>query len=216
MMRKKDFIGGWLIGTIGCLYFPAWAVAEEVSPLLPADSTRQEIRAAKRAAWYEKRKEEREEREALEAQQDSVAFAQAVAAITQGSWVLQANQVTFRNGMVRLVSSGTNFISVNQDIGTIQTAFNNYNLAPSPNGLGGVTIQGAISPITQKQNDDGCLFTAFSVMDGGRSCIVHLWLTIDSNQANATIYPNFTGNILQMSGTLVPYNQASIFVGNAW
>ncbi len=215
-MRRKDVIGTWLLGTLGCLYFPAWAVAEEVPMRLPADSTRQEIREAKRAAWYEKRKEEREERRAMEAIQDSVAFAQATAAIAQGSWVLQANQVTFRNGMVRLVSSGTNFISVNQEIGTIQTAFNNYNLAPSPNGLGGVTIQGAVSPISQRQDDEGCLFTAFSVMDGGRSCIVHLWLTIDSNQASATIYPNFTGDILQMSGTLVPYNDASIFVGNPW
>lgn len=211
-MRKKDLISGWFLGTIGCLYFPAWAVAEEI----PADSTRQEIRAAKRAEWYEQRREERREREAQEALQDSIAFAQARDAIAQGNWVLQANQLTMPSGMVRLVSSGTNFLSVHQDIGTIQTAFNTYNLAPSPNGLGGVTIQGAVSPISQRVDDEGCLFTAYSVMNGGRSCIVHLWLTIDSNQASATIYPNFTGAILQMSGTIVPYDQASIFVGNSW
>ena len=108
---------------------------------------------------------------------------------------------------------GTNFIALNQQMCTIQTAFDNFSPVPSPNGLGGVTVQGAISPITTAKAEDGSLFTSFSVMGAGVSCVVHLWLTIGTNQANATIYPNFTPNIMSMSGTLVPYDQASIFTG---
>ena len=43
---------------------------------------------------------------------DSLAGVQAMAAVRNQDFVLEANQVTFRNGMTTFVNSNTNFISV--------------------------------------------------------------------------------------------------------
>ena len=52
-------------------------------------------------------------RKALEAQQDSVSYVQAINALKNGSFVLEADNVVFRNGIMRFVSSNTNYVEVN-------------------------------------------------------------------------------------------------------
>ena len=64
--------------------------------------TRKQREDAKREAW----KKERQEKKALEAQQDSVSYVQAINALKNGSFVLEADNVVFRNGIMRFVSSG--------------------------------------------------------------------------------------------------------------
>ena len=58
--------------------------------------TRKQREDAKREAW----KKERQEKKALEAQQDSVSFMKAIDALKNGSFVLEADNVVFRNGMM--------------------------------------------------------------------------------------------------------------------
>lgn len=65
-------------------------------------------------------------------------------------FVLEANQVVFRNGMSAFVTSNTNFVLMNGNRATVQTAFNTP--YPGPNGIGGVTVDGNSSDM--KMNID--------------------------------------------------------------
>ena len=94
--------------------------------------TRKQREDAKREAW----KKERQEKKALEAQQDSVSYVQAINALKNGSFVLEADNVVFRNGIMRFVSSNTNYVEVNDGQGIIQTAFTNFVYKLEPERLG--------------------------------------------------------------------------------
>ena len=172
-----------------------------------AQMTRQE----RREAWKEARAQRRAEQKALEEVQDSVAFIKAVDALKAGNWVLEADNVVFRNGMLRYVSSNTNYVAVQNGEGTVQTAFNNF--IYSPNGLGGVTVQGQVSGQEISRDKDGNIFMNFSVFGGAISATLNLTLTGGTNEASIYISPNFNGNNLTMNGNLVPYEEATIFEG---
>ena len=121
--------------------------------------TSKEARAARREAL----KKEREARKALEAQQDSIAFLKAVEALKAGSFVLEADNVTFPNGITRYVSSNTNYVQVDNGEGIVQTAFTNFAYNPGPNGLGGVTVEGTISGLEMKQDKHGNYFYNYTI-----------------------------------------------------
>lgn len=175
--------------------------------VMMAQSARQE----RREAWKEARAQRRAEQKALEEVQDSVAYLKAVEALKAGNWVLEADNVVFRNGMLRFVSSNTNYVAVQDGEGTVQTAFDNF--VYSPNGLGGVTVQGQVSGQDLSQDKDGNIFMNFSVFGGAISATLNLTLTAGTNEASIYISPNFNGNNLTMNGNLVPYNEATIFEG---
>lgn len=174
-----------------------------------AQSTRQE----RREAWKEARALRRAEAKQLEAVNDSVAFIKAVEALKSGNWVLEADNVVFRNGMMRYVSSNTNYVAVQRGEGTVQTAFDNF--VYSPNGLGGVTVQGQVSDQNISQDKDGNIFMNFSIFGGAISATLNLTLSVNTNQASIYISPNFNGNTLTMNGNLVPYAEATIFEGTS-
>ena len=171
--------------------------------------TKKEERAAKREAL----KKEREARRAIEAQMDSVAYLKAVSALEEGEFVLEANNVTFPNGLVRFVSSNTNYVQMDNGEGVVQTAFSNFTYRPGPNGLGGVTVEGKISSPTLKKDKDGNVYYRFAVQGTAVSATVSLTLTGGTNQASAAVVPNFTGQSITFDGYLVPYDQSAIFQG---
>ena len=175
--------------------------------VMMAQSTRQE----RREAWLEARAERRAELKQKEAIQDSVTFQKALNALTSGNWVLEADNVVFRNGMLRYVSANTNYVAIQNGEGTVQTAFNNF--VYSPNGLGGVTVQGQVSDQKISRDKDGNVFMNFSIFGGSISATLNLTLTVGTNEASVYISPNFNGNTLTMNGNLVPYDEATIFEG---
>lgn len=172
-----------------------------------AQSSRQE----RREAWREARKERQARAKALEELQDSVSFEEAVEALQRGNWVLEADNVIFRNGLMRYVSSNTNYVAVKNGEGTVQTAFDNF--VYSPNGLGGVTVQGSVSDGKVSRDKDGNIFYNFSIFGGGISATLNLTMTGGTNEASIYISPNFNGNNLTMNGYIYPYEQATIFQG---
>lgn len=175
--------------------------------MVMAQTTRQE----RREAWKEARVQRHAEEKQLEAVQDSVAFIKAIEALKAGNWVLEADNVVFRNGMLRFVSSNTNYVAVQAGEGTVQTAFNNF--VYSPNGLGGVTVQGQVSDQKISQDKHGNIFMNFSIFGGAISATLNLTLTGGTNEASIYISPNFNGNTLTMNGNLVPYDEATVFEG---
>ena len=174
--------------------------------------TKKEERAAKRAAL----KKEREARRAIEAQMDSVAFLKAVNALKEGSFVLEATNVTFPNGLVRFVSSNTNYVQMDNGEGVVQTAFSNFAYNPGPNGLGGVTVEGRISSPTLKEDKDGNVYYTYSIQGVAISATVSISLTAGTNNASAQISPNFNGNNMTMTGSLLPLAESDVFQGTTW
>ena len=187
-----------LLSTLFCFLF---------SSVVSAQSTRKE----REEAWRKARTERREKEKALESIQASIAYSQALEALKQGSWVLEANDIMFRSGIVRYVSSSTNYVSVNDGNGVVQTAFTNF--IYSPNGLGGVTVQGSVSGVSMNMDKDGNVYYNCSILGAGISATLNLTLTGGTNQASIYVSPNFNGNTLTMNGHLVPYDSSSVFQG---
>ena len=179
--------------------------------LLGATTFAQSSRSEREQQWRTERELRRAQAKAMEMQQDSIAFAQALKALKADSWVLEANNVNFSNGITRFVTPSTNYISFDDDEGTIQTAFSNFTY--SPNGLGGVTVQGSVSGQRMSTDRDGNIYYSFTIQGSTISAYVSLTLTAGTNQASATITPNFAGHTMTFDGYLVPYDQASIFQG---
>lgn len=186
----------YLTGAI-CLFFSTMSFAQS--------------RSEKEKEWRAQRERLRAQERAIEQRQDSIAYNEAVIALKEGNWVLEANNVNFFNGITRFVSSNTNYISCEDGEGTVQTAFNNF--AYSPNGLGGVTVQGDLSGERMSTDKDGNIYYSFNIQGSAISATVYLTLTGGTNQASATINPNFSGRSMTLDGYLVPYSQSNVFQG---
>ena len=169
-------------------------------------------KAEREAAWRAERLKKREAERARMATEDSVAFAQAVEALRSGSWALEASNITFNNGVTRFVTSSTNYVAVNAGEGTVQTAFNNTNIN-SPNGLGGVTLEGNVWGERMGTDAEGNVFYSCSIQGNGISALIYVTLTANTNQASANVNANYSGNRMTFSGYLYPYNSAGIFEG---
>ena len=196
-MKKVLFLTTWLL-----LCFTVTTFAQ----------TSKEARAIRREAL----KKERAARKALEAQQDSVAYLKAIEALKTGSFVLEANNVTFPNGITRYVSSNTNYVQVDNGEGIVQTAFSNFAYTPGPNGLGGVTVEGNISGLKMKEDKDGNYFYSYTIQGVAISATVFITLTGGTNQASVNISPNFNNNNMTMTGVLLPLDESDVFQGTTW
>ena len=180
--------------------------------VINAQQTRKEIREAKREAA----KKRMEAEKALEAHRDSVAFEQALAALKEGSFVLEADNIMFPTGITRYVTSSTNYVQVNNGEGIVQTSFSNFTYSPGPNGLGGVTVQGTISEPEIRTDKHGNVFYSYSITGIAISATISITLTGGTNEASAYISPNFNGNNITMTGHIVPYDESVVFQGNTW
>ena len=171
----------------------------------------QSHRSERGKAWRMERERHRAEDCAMEQRQDSVAYQEALEALKAGSWVLEADNINFFSGITRFVSSSTNYISCDEGEGTIQTAYANFTY--SPNGLGGVTVQGDVSGGRMSTDKDGNVYYSFSIQGNAVSATVYLTLTGGTNQASAMVNPNFSGRSMTFNGYLVPYGKATVFQG---
>lgn len=174
--------------------------------------TSKEARAARREAL----KKERDQRRALEAQMDTIAYNKAVQALKEGSFVLEADNVSFPNGVTRFVSSNTNYVQADQGESIVQTAFSNFNYNPSPNGLGGVTVEGQMSNPEIKVDKHGNYYYQYNIQGVAISATITITLTGGTNQASAWISPNFNNNNMTMMGRLLPLEESDVFQGTTW
>lgn len=174
----------------------------------------QSSRKAKEKERKEAEKKKRAERKALDALQDSISYAQAVQAMRDGSFVMEANRFQTKRGTMVNVNSITNFVSLNNGTATVQIAFAGAMI--SPNGVGGITVQGEATNIqmtTTKKNGIN-----YSMNVTGPTMSAQVFITLmpgGGNYATVTISPNFNSNTLMMYGVLVPYSQSRIFQGRS-
>ena len=139
-------------------------------------------KAAEKAEKKLEREAKKEAREAKDAIMDEQEFNTAMQAITNQSFVLEANSVQPMNGQVYYVNSNTNFVSLNDGQAMVQIASNSP--YPGPNGLGGVTVQGSASNIQTKQDKNGNVYLSMSVQGVFISATVNLVLMNGSNKGS--------------------------------
>lgn len=144
---------------------------------------------------------------------DSVASVQARAALRNQDFVLEADNVQFRNGSTVFVNSNTNFISVKGNRAVVQISPSNF--ASGPNGLGGVTVDGMISGQEIRTDSKGRITYSMNVMGIGINAQVEIYMFPGSNQASATVYPNFNSNTVWLQGTIVPYENSNVIEGSS-
>jgi hypothetical protein len=78
-----------------------------------------------------------------------------------------------------------------------------------------VTVDGIISGQEYKVGKRGDATYSFNVMGVGINAQVEIYLTPGTNQASATIYPNFNSNTVWLQGNLVPYESSNIIQGSS-
>lgn len=191
-----------------------------LAPAMNAQSNTGDARAAQRQKNVEdwkndmaKFKAKIQEDHKLNELADSIASIQAIAAIRNKDFVLEAENVTFNTGNTILVSSTTNFISVKGNRAVVQISPSNF--AAGPNGVGGVTVQGAISDYQIRTDKKGRVYLSMNVNGIGISAQIELFITPGSNYSQATIYPNFNSNTVWVDGNIVPYENSNVFEGSS-
>ena len=168
----------------------------------------------KENAWRAERMKKRAKAERMEFINDSIQYAQAIIAIRNGSWALEASNITFNNGPSNFVTPSTNYVAINNGTGTIQTALDDTNIY-SPNGLGGVTLQGNINNQELNIDNQGNIHYNYMVQGSNVSATVNIVMSPNSNQATAYITPNFGSGNITMSGSIYPYDQAGVIQGTS-
>ena len=167
-------------------------------------------------AWHKDMAEFRarsEQRRALEELTESIAGVQAAAAVRNQDFVLEADQVTFKNGATVFVNSNTTFISVKGNRAVVQISPSNF--SSGPNGVGGVTVDGTVSGMERMVDKKGNVTVSFNVMGIGINAQIEIYMTPGTNRASATIYPNFNSNTVWLQGDIVPYENSDIFEGSS-
>lgn len=144
---------------------------------------------------------------------DSIASIQARAALANQDFVLEADNITFKNGMTAYVNSNTNFISVKGNRAVVQISPSNF--ASGPNGVGGVTVDGMISGQKVMTDSKGRITFSMNVMGIGINAQVEIYMYPNSNRASATVYPNFNSNTVWLDGTIVPYESSDVIEGSS-
>lgn len=144
---------------------------------------------------------------------DSLAGVQAVVAIKNNDFVLEANSITFRGGHTTFVSSIKNFISLKGDRAVVQIAPSDY--VSGPNGLGGITVEGNVTGKKTRVDKKGNTRMSFNVSGIGINAQVEINTFKGTNKASARVTPNFNSNTLWLDGIIVPYEASDVVEGNS-
>ncbi len=174
----------------------------------------EKVTGISRAEKEEQKKADRTLKKAEELAAQQAAYQDAVAALKEHKFVLEADRVIFRNGWIAYVNSSTNFVLMNNDHTTVQVAFNTT--YPGPNGIGGVTVDGSTSNVKMKTDKKGNISFTFNAQGVGISAQIFITLRTGSDNAEVTISPNFSSNRMSFSGKVIPLDLSNIFKGRSW
>lgn len=187
-----------------------------MAPDINAQTDAATRRSQRHEAWQNDMAEFRarsEQDRQLRALTDSIASVQAMAAVKNQDFVLEANSVMFKNGATTFVNSTTNFISVKGNRAVVQISPSNF--AAGPNGVGGVTVDGMITDRSITKDKRGNITYSMNVMGVGINAQVDIYMFPNSNSASATIYPNFNSNTVWIQGNIVPYENSDVIEGSS-
>ena len=142
---------------------------------------------------------------------DTLSWKQAGAAVDKRSFVIEADAVTFKNGVRLMVNSMTNFIAVDGDRGVVQISPSNF--VNGPNGVGGVTVDGSIYGYEVTTDRKGNVRISMNVTGAVINATVDITLYPGSDQAYVVVSPNFNSRTIRIEGTIVPYAHSRVIEG---
>ena len=151
------------------------------------------------------------EKEAKKA--EKAVFEQAVQALKNKDFVLEADRIEFKRGSFVYVTPNTNFVSVKGEKATIQLAFNTP--AAGPNGIGGITVDGTTSGVQMKTDKKGNVMYEMNVQGVAVSARVTFRMAKGTNKCTATVSPNFNSNRISFTGNLYPSSESNVFKGRS-
>lgn len=172
----------------------------------------QQEKASKEEAKIQKQRE-KEQKKAMREAQEMASFNAALLAIKNNSFVLEADRVEFKRGTFINVVSTTNFVMQEGDEATVQLSFNGA--AIGPNGVGGLTVEGAVSNQDLSTDKKGNVNYKFMINGVGISATITIRMAKGSNYCTATVTPNFNSNRTEFTGYLKPRKGANIHKGMA-
>lgn len=167
-----------------------------------------------KAAAKAEKKAKKAEKKAAEEAENQALYEQAVRAMKDQAFVLEADRVIFKRGRSAFVSSNTNFVSLDGENAVVQISFNGP--YAGPNGLGGITVEGRASNIKMSTTKKGVTIFTMNVQGIGISASVSIQLPEGTKDASVTINPNFSGNTMTLTGSVLPLSQSSVFKGRAF
>lgn len=159
-------------------------------------------------------KTEKEAKKLEEKMHNEILYRDALQALENQAFVMEADRVIFKRGRSAFVSSNMNFISLEDERATVQIAFNGA--FPGPNGLGGITVDGTASNVKMTQDKKGNINFSMNVSGIGVSAQVFIKLTNGTNDAYVTVSPNFNSNRITLTGKLLPIEKSNIFKGRSF
>lgn len=153
----------------------------------------------------------RKEQQALQNKIDSALWSEALTAVQDTAFTLEADRVVFKYGQIAYVNSNTNFIAVDKNNAIVQVAFNIP--VSGPNGIGGVTVQGQLSGYKIETDKKGTTYIKMNVMGTGISA--QIWITMykGTHEASVDILPNFNSQRLTLNGVILPSAKSNVFQG---
>ncbi|GAA4826430.1 DUF4251 domain-containing protein [Algivirga pacifica] len=154
------------------------------------------------------KKEQKAQKKAQKATQEKALNEQAKLALQKQWFVLETHTLTNNKGRPVNVSTNTNFIAVKGETAVIQIAFPGGVMGP--NNIGGITVDGNISNVDLKENDNGRVYMTFSVLGAGVNAQVRINLD-GSNYANGRVSSQTRGGYIEFRGIVVPYEKSRIY-----
>ncbi len=184
-----------------------------VTSLLQAQVTQEELNRARQEAenaTTDKKKKEK----AYESLLKEVRYQNALIAIEENDFVIEAERITFKRGNWRYVTANTNFISLKGDEATVQIAFPG---APAgPNGIGGITLDGRATSIKKTTDKKGRTNISMQVTGAGISARIEISMHKGDANVTAIVSPNFSSNRFTLEGTLYPTSESNVFKGRSF
>ncbi len=156
----------------------------------------------------------RKEKKALQDRIDSTLHEEALTAIEDTLFTLEADEVVFKYGQTAYVTPNTNFVAIDKDNAVVQVAFNIP--VAGPNGIGGITVSGRTSGYKKTTDKRGNTYVSMNVMGAGISAQVTITLWNESNSASVSINPNFNSRKLSLNGVLLPQHKSNVFQGRTF
>lgn len=157
------------------------------------------------------KKAQREARKEAQKKADALLAEEAFQAVENRSFALEIDKVTFRNGKSAFVIPRRNFIVLDHDNAIVQLSSDAGFY--SPNGIGGITVEGIPTNITLTTDKKGNHNLSMSVQGIGISAQVSINVPKDGSRGIATVVPNYNPYRIILKGTIYPLHKANLFKG---
>lgn len=153
----------------------------------------------------------REQQKQLDRRLDSIKAIAAADAIRNHNFIIAADRVTFKHGGTFSANPTINFISMQNDKGTIQLA--SPAMPPGPNGIGGFTLSGQVRNIHLSYDKKGNAMLTYVLSGMGLTADVTVRLPKGKTMATAVVDAGYSTAGMTVDGRLSPFDPSSVVKG---